>query len=68
MEFGCRAVAALDVGGQLTAPVISVLVFDGDLLLSERVYLGSGLAKYVRDALGPDFPHMLGVTTSPAAS
>lgn len=35
-------VLRLPDGSQLVAPVVSVLVFDGDLLASERVYFGSG--------------------------
>jgi hypothetical protein len=58
-------VLQLPGGGQLVARVTSVLVFDGDLLASERVYLGHGLAPYVRAALGPDFGQLPGVTVSP---
>jgi len=58
-------VLQLPGGGQLLAPVTSVLVFDGNLLASERVYLGHGLAPYVRAAFGPDFIDLPGVTVSP---
>jgi hypothetical protein len=51
-------------GTQLTTPVTSIFVVAGDLIASERVYLGAGVSELVVDSLGPRFADIPGATVA----